>query len=1341
MPAEQPSTPPSMAADTAAAEARASLLRGDRVNARRLAVRALELDRQSDLGWLVLAALSPADRRREVLEQAAGHCPESARLRKALAATPPRLAGMQAVDAPSTPPVAEEPRPASISPEAAAPARAEEPASDLTPDAQEVRPGPASADPTQRLVRTPWGTVGRIALRRLVTSLLVLVAIAYLAAFGLLMARRGQAGLPAEPATALVEAARSIYQYAVQHPATYYMAKADQAWWSVAGTAFLRSAALLFLSLAVATLVGMPLGMWAATRKRRWGSALILTLSILGVSTPSFLLAMLFWIADFKLYRLTGTAPFPPTGFGWDLHLVMPVLVLATRPLAQVAQVTYVTLSEALSQDYMRTALGKGLSRGGAVWQHALRNVWIPVLTAIGTSMRFSLASLPVVESFFLWPGLGLLLLAALEQGMDTLILDLLLGLGLLFLVINSLLDVAYPLLDPRLRQEAVQEERRESVRLRDRLAEAGDALRDILRGLLLRLRGWIPARRAAPLRPAARAVLSAPLGAPAEAPALASSSGRLRRGVMLLVTNPAFVAGSLLLLGLLGLGLAGGSFTEASAYETHGIIMIEGELASPPFKPSPSFPWGSDAIGRDIQALVLEGARRTLALAIIATLARLGLGTALGLAAGWWQRGWFDRLLSAAIGVWAAFPVTLFAMILIYGMGIQQGFWIFVIALCVVGWGEIAQFTRGLVIRLKSQPFVEGARAVGARADQILLTQILPNMTGPLLVAASLETAGVLMLLAELGFLNVFMGGGFRAMIGETGRMAPVIYYFSDVPEWSALLANIRNWWRSYPWLGWYPGVAFFLAIIAFNLWGEGLRRFLDDTRLNLSRLLNRNLMLVGAGAALVVALILNAVAPSSQYRDAAVRFDAAAVQADIAALSSPAAEGRETGMPGARIAAEYIARRMADLGLQPAGVGNTFLQTQVRPRFHLSRPPRLEVLDAAGGVALAFRYRQDFAEYPLIGTVPFDQARPTEFGGPVFGCAVGRGTDPAVDKIPPLQELEGIAVVLEGSNCPVSSRSAVVSLMVSNDPGRLGRKYLYPQSSYLPPGFANTIRPVLYISAETADALLATAGSSLQALEALRDSLPRGGLGTTGHGAIVRAYREGFDGMDETGDYINVIGYIPGTGALVEQVEGRGLDRQVIIVSAYYDGLGTLPDGVLYPGANDNASGVAMMLEMARQMLASPYQPRKTVLFVAWAGGERRESLSLVEIMNAKIGFSSLTPEAVIELSGVGAGTLDQAAIGEGSSFRLIQLFQDAAAEFDLKTTTRGRGPHFNLPAAAAFGGRSATTLALSWDGADATAHTPQDTPEWIDPDKLERLGRSALLTLLILSRETVY
>ena len=165
---------------------------------------------------------------------------------------------------------------------------------------------------------------------------------------------------------------------------------------------------------------------------------------------------------------------------------------------------------------------------------------------------------------------------------------------------------------------------------------------------------------------------------------------------------------------------------------------------------------------------------------------------------------------MTSAIAVWAAFPVTLFAMIVIQGLGIQEGMAVFVIALCIVGWGEIAQFVRAQVIALKPQLYVEAARTVGARAGRILTQHVLPQLGPALLVMAVLEMGSVLMLLAELGFLNIFLGGGFRAAIAEGANMVPIIYYFSDVPEWAAMLANIRNWWRSYPWMAWYPGLGF---------------------------------------------------------------------------------------------------------------------------------------------------------------------------------------------------------------------------------------------------------------------------------------------------------------------------------------------------------------------------------------------------------------------------------------------------------------------------------------------------------------------------------------------------
>src|SRR5690606_35277720 len=120
-----------------------------------------------------------------------------------------------------------------------------------------------------------------------------------------------------------------------------------------------------------------------------------------------------------------------------------------------------------------------------------------------------------------------------------------------------------------------------------------------------------------------------------------------------------------------------------------------------------------TDHIGRDIQALVLYGARTTLMLAFWGMLARLGLGTGLGLLAGWWQNSWLDRLVRRAVGVWAAFPLTLFAMIIIQALGIQQGTWVFIAAICLVGWGEIAQAVRSQVLSLKPRPFIEAARVL----------------------------------------------------------------------------------------------------------------------------------------------------------------------------------------------------------------------------------------------------------------------------------------------------------------------------------------------------------------------------------------------------------------------------------------------------------------------------------------------------------------------------------------------------------------------------------------------------------------------------------------------------
>ncbi len=163
--------------------------------------------------------------------------------------------------------------------------------------------------------------------------------------------------------------------------------------------------------------------------------------------------------------------------------------------------------------------------------------------------------------------------------------------------------------------------------------------------------------------------------------------------------------------------------------------------------------------------------------------------------------------------------------------------------------------------------------------------------------------------------------------------------------------------------------------------------------------------------------------------------------------------------------------------------------------------------------------------------------------------------------------------------------------------------------------------------------------------------------------------------------------------------------------------------------------------MLEMARVLKQGAYQPKKTIVFVAWTEGERTEGLSVSNIMSAKIGFGSLAIEAVIELSGVGAGDGSGIALAQGTSYRLVQLFQDAAGRLGVATTTRGRGPHFGMPVQAGFGGRSALSAYVSWDGSDRNVHTTADVAQAISPDKLTWVGQTTLLAVTVLSREVSY
>jgi peptide/nickel transport system permease protein len=180
--------------------------------------------------------------------------------------------------------------------------------------------------------------------------------------------------------------------------------------------AYPKSMVLVLLAVGLAALGGIVVGVLAAASRRARVRAVLLTFTTLTVSIPSFLLAILLILGGAELNARYGMRLWPTFGFGLDDHLIVPVLVLAARPFAQIASFAYVATEDVLRLDYIRTARAKGLVESVVVGRHALGNAAVPIIGAVASGLSIALSTLPVVEVFFSWPGLGFALLQAIRR-------------------------------------------------------------------------------------------------------------------------------------------------------------------------------------------------------------------------------------------------------------------------------------------------------------------------------------------------------------------------------------------------------------------------------------------------------------------------------------------------------------------------------------------------------------------------------------------------------------------------------------------------------------------------------------------------------------------------------------------------------------------------------------------------------------------------------------------------------------------------------------------------------------------------------------------------------------
>ncbi len=212
---------------------------------------------------------------------------------------------------------------------------------------------------------------------------------------------------------------------------------------------------LALIAFVLSTLIAIPLGMFAAVRHNTAGDYAVMGFSQIGMAVPNFwfaILLILFFAVQLGWFSAGGFA-------GWDAgigaalkSLLLPAVALAVTEAAILARVTRSAVLETLREDYVRTARAKGLSEGVVIWRHALGNAWLPVITLLGLQLGALLGGAVITETVFSWPGIGSLLVESIQKRDYPVVQGCVLLISLAYVLVNTLTDLAYAWIDPRIR-------------------------------------------------------------------------------------------------------------------------------------------------------------------------------------------------------------------------------------------------------------------------------------------------------------------------------------------------------------------------------------------------------------------------------------------------------------------------------------------------------------------------------------------------------------------------------------------------------------------------------------------------------------------------------------------------------------------------------------------------------------------------------------------------------------------------------------------------------------------------------------------------------------------------
>lgn len=540
---------------------------------------------------------------------------------------------------------------------------------------------------------------------------------------------------------------------------------------------------LTVTSIILTIVISIPLGILSAVRQNRFLDYLIRFLSFIGNSLPNFFVALLLiFLFALKL----GLLPVMGNSQGIK-SVILPTLTLAIAMAAKYTRQVRATVLEEMNKDYVMGARARGVRYRRILYFSVLKSSMLTIVTLLALSIGSLLGGTAIVESIFMWDGVGKLAVDAILTRDYPIIQAYVIWMAIIYVVVNLVTDIIYHYLDPRVRLgEGIADRQSVFASIKEKLRNK----RDIAR-----------------LRKLERARVATIKTVHASAGTVRKQAGHLVDDGQITIRTQKikknytriYLLILLILVGALLLGAALAS--HITPYDPY-----EQDLLNALARPGRVHLLGTDRYGRDMLSRVIMGSQTTIFSSLLLVLLITVIGTVVGLFCGY-HGGKADAVLMRVSDIFLAFPGMVFAIAVagVLSGGLRNA----VIALACISWPKFARLARSQVMTVKSTTYISAARLAGCGTLKTMVKHILPNISGAIIVTAVLDIGTMIMELAGLSFLG----------LGATPPIA----------EWGSMMSNGRSMLQTCPWVVLAPGVAIFITVVLFNLLGDTIRDVLD--------------------------------------------------------------------------------------------------------------------------------------------------------------------------------------------------------------------------------------------------------------------------------------------------------------------------------------------------------------------------------------------------------------------------------------------------------------------------------------------------------------------------------